>query len=257
MLHSISAYCKYLIASKNQYGVHSPFLFDFLTIGLANNKKIGLKKAFTLREELLHDHREIHVSDFGAGSKIFKNNTRSLSKIASTAGTSKGRGKLLAKITAYFKPKNILEIGTSLGISTAFMAAGAPESLITTLEGCPSTATIAQENFQKLHLNNIEVIVGEFDQSLEQALLNQTYDLIFFDGNHQKEATINYFKKCLVAASEESVFIFDDIHWTKDMEAAWHVIKNHEQVTLTVDTFKWGLVFFSKGRAKEHFTIRI
>jgi predicted O-methyltransferase YrrM len=257
LLHSIYAYCKYLIASKNQYGVHSPFLFNFLTKGLGQDKKIDLKKVLFLREELLRDHREIQVTDFGAGSKIFKNNTRSISKIASTAGTSKGRGKLLAKTTAHFKPDNILEIGTSLGISTAFMAAGAPEALITTMEGCPSTAKIAQENFQKLQLNNIEVIVGEFDQSLEHALLNQTYDLIFFDGNHQKEATINYVKKCLSAATEESVFIFDDIHWTKDMETAWREIKNHEKVTLSVDTFKWGLIFFSKGREKQHFTIRI
>lgn len=257
MLHSIKAYYKYLIASKNQYGVHSPFLFNYLTKGLRNNGQIDLEKVSALRKELLKDHRVIRVTDFGAGSKIFDNNKRVISKIASAAGISKKRGKLLARTTRYFQSKNILEIGTSLGISTLYMQAGAPEAKITTLEGCPATAAIAKENFQKLGLDNIEMLVGEFDQSLDGLIQIKSYDLIFFDGNHQKEATVRYFKKCLHAAHDDSVFIFDDIHWTKEMEAAWDKIKQHEKVSLTVDTFKWGLVFFSKGRQKQHFTVRI
>lgn len=197
------------------------------------------------------------MTDFGAGSKVFDNNRRVVSKIASAAGISKKRGKLLAKTIHYFQPHHILEIGTSLGISTAYMAAGAPQANITSLEGCPATAQIAIESFKKLDIKNIEVIIGEFDQSLDQVIENKSYDIIFFDGNHQKEATIRYFEKCLDAAHENSIFIFDDIHWSKDMEAAWEVIKNHEKVTLSVDTYKWGLVFFSKGREKQHFTVRI
>ncbi len=256
-MHMITSYYKYLIASKNQYGVHSPFLYEYMTKGLRNKKIIDIKKTKELRKELLQNQKKIKVTDFGAGSKVFESDMRAISKIASAAGTSKKRGKLLAKTTSYFKPKNILEIGTSLGLSTAFMAAGAPHAKITTLEGCPSTAAVAKENFKKLDLRNIDVIIGEFGESLVWALQNNTYDLIFFDGNHQKEATIAYFEKCLDAAHDKSIFIFDDIHWTRDMEKAWCEIKNHESVTLSVDTYKWGLVFFSKGREKQHFTIRI
>ena len=257
MLHSIQAYYKYLIASKNQYGVHSPFLFDYLTKGLRNKPEIDLKKVSALRKDLLKNHATIQVTDFGAGSKIFDNNKRVISKIASAAGTSKKRGKLLAKTTRYFQTKQILEIGTSLGISTIYMQAGAPEAKITTLEGCPATAAVAKENFQKLGLHNIEMIVGEFDQSLNRIIQNNSYDLIFFDGNHQKQPTIDYFEKCLQAAHDDSVFIFDDIHWTQEMESAWTYIKNHEKVSMSVDTYKWGFVFFSKGREKQHFTLRI
>ena len=154
-------------------------------------------------------------------------------------------------------PLDIFEIGTSLGIATTYMASGKPQATITTLEGCPETAQIAKENFQKQNLNNIEVIIGEFDQSLDQIPKSKPFDLIFFDGNHQKEATIRYFNKCLELAHEQSIFILDDIHWSKGMEAAWEEIKNHKKVSMTVDTYKWGLVFFSKGREKQHFTIRI
>ena len=257
MLSAISNYCKYLITSNNQYGVHSPFLFDYLTIGLRNTDQVDLKKALAIRKELLHNHNKITVSDFGAGSKIFADNKRIISKIALTAGISKKRGELLAQTTNYFQPKTILEIGTSLGMSTAYMSVGAPQANITTLEGCPATAKIAKQNFNKQGIKNIEVIIGNFDQTLDLVLQNKSYDLIFFDGNHQKEATISYFEKCLCSAHENSIFIFDDIHWSREMEIAWEEIKNHQKVTLTADTYKWGLVFFSKGREKQHFTLRL
>lgn len=237
--------------------MHSPFLFAYLTKGLRNSTQVDLKKVTKLRKELSRNPKEIQVTDFGAGSRIFKNHKRVVSKIAATAGISKKRGKLLSKTTNYFQPERILEIGTSLGIATAYMAAGAPKATITTLEGCTATANIAKENFQKLGLNKIEMIVGEFDQSLDQILQGKPYDMIFFDGNHQKEATIGYFKKCLDIAHEQSIFIFDDIHWSKGMEVAWEEIKSHKKVSMSVDTYKWGLVFFSKGREKQHFTIRI
>lgn len=257
MLHVVQAYSKYLFSSKNQYGVHSPFLFDYLTKGLKNKTNTATKKAISFRRNLLQDQREIQVTDFGAGSKVFKSNKRSISRIAATAGMTKKRGRLLTKTASHFKPKEILEIGTSLGIATAFMHVGAPDAKITTLEGCPSTAGIADEYFKKHHFKNIEVVIGEFSDTLDNVLKNKNYDMIFFDGNHQKQPTLEYFEKCLTSAHEESIFIFDDIHWSKEMESAWEEIKNHPRVSLTADTFQWGLVFFSSGRQKQHLTLRI
>ena len=257
MLYPAKALLHFLITSKNRYGVHSPFMFDYLTKGLKDQGDINLDGIKSLRKELEQNNLDIAVTDFGAGSKVFKTNKRSISDIASNAGISKKRGKLLAKTTAYFKPKNILEIGSSLGMSTCYMALGNPEAKITTLEGCPAIATIAKENYQKLGFRDITMVVGQFEETLDIVIKDQTFDLIFFDGNHQKEPTISYFEKCLQSSHEDSVFIFDDIHWTEEMEGAWDYIRNHEKVTLSVDTYKWGLVFFHKGRVKEHFTLRI
>ena len=257
MLHPVKAYFNYLIASKNQYGVHSPFLFDYLAKGLQHQSDLSFKSVNTMRKELLSNHKEIQVTDFGAGSKVFKDDKRSIADIAAKAGISSKRGKLLAKTIAYFKPQRILEIGTSLGIATAYMAIGAPNAKITTLEGCPTIAGIAKGNFKKFHMNTIDVIVGRFEDTLAPALVDQQFDLIYFDGNHQKVPTLSYFEQCLKTVNERSVFIFDDIHWTAEMEAAWKHIRNHKKVSLSVDTYKWGLVFFIKGRVKEHFTLRI
>ena len=257
MLYPAKAFLTFLINSKNQYGVHSPFLFDYMTKGLKNQGDIKLDKVMSLRKELVQNKLEIEVTDFGAGSKVFRTNKRRIADIASKAGISRKRGRLLTKTVAYFKPKQILEIGSSLGMSTCYMAVGNPEAKITTLEGCPAIAEIAKENFFKLGLNNIDMVVGQFEDTLDSIIKNQTYDLIYFDGNHQKEPTIAYFEKCLKTAHENSVFIFDDIHWTAEMEAAWDHIRNHKKVTLSVDTYKWGLVFFKTGRVKEHFTLRI
>jgi len=209
------------------------------------------------RKALLSNNTQIDVTDFGAGSRVFKGNRRVVADIAAKAGISGKRGALLSKTIRYFKPATILEIGTSLGISTAYMASAAPEAKIYSLEGCPAIASLAKHQFAEFNFTNIDVVVGEFSQTLPSVLKNKTYDLVYFDGNHQKEPTLAYFLQCLKAAHEDSVFIFDDIHWTRPMEEAWMDIKNHPSVTVSVDTFSWGIVFFRKGQVKQHFRLRI
>ena len=137
------------------------------------------------------------------------------------------------------------------------MSLAAPESKINTLEGCPQTAKVARSGFEEHGLKNIELHVGDFEDLLPDLLNENQYDLVFFDGNHQREATLKYFELCLQAASENSLFIFDDIHWSPDMETAWKEIMEYPEVSLTLDTYQWGLVFFRKGREKEHFVLRV
>jgi predicted O-methyltransferase YrrM len=213
-------------------------------------------KAF--REALLTNKKTIDVTDFGAGSRVFTSNRREISKIAQTAGITPKRAKLLFRITNYFQPETILEIGTSLGLATSALALGNPKAKITTVEGCPETAKVAQQQFEKFDIKNINSRVSEFEKYLKNNNLQPTtYNLIYFDGNHQKEATLNYFELLLPTITNESVWIFDDIHWSADMEEAWEIIKNHPKVTVTIDTFQWGFVFFRLEQEKEHFTIRV
>ena len=222
-----------------------------------NKASIDLNNIELFKEALLKNHEQIDITDFGAGSKVFKGNKRIVSKLASKAGISRKRGELLFKTVNYFKPKTILEIGTSLGISSTYMASAFQDTKVYTLEGCPVIAGIAKNNFFDFNFNNIELVVGEFEKTLPLVLNNKKIDLVYFDGNHQKEPTIAYFKQCLQAAHEDSVFIFDDIHWTSSMEDAWEFIKSHKSVTISLDTYKWGMVFFKKNRVKQHFCLRI
>lgn len=266
MLHIIKSYLKFLYNSKNEHGVHSPFVFDLVTNCFYNKTKYpdySILKNY--RKSLLENKNFIEVTDFGAGSRVFKSNKRQISKIAKTAGISPKRAELLYRMVRYFQPENILEIGTSLGLATSALAFGNNKSIIKTLEGCPNTLAVAKNQISNCHtersrsakFQNIEFINTEFSSYLRNSKLQTpNYQLIYFDGNHSKQATLDYFELLLPTITNETIWIFDDIHWSKDMEEAWETIKNHPKVTVTIDTFQWGIVFFRSEQEKEHFIIR-
>lgn len=264
MLFQIKSCLQFLWQSKNEHAVHSPYVFSLLTKCFYDRKpkpEYQVLKAY--RNTLLKNKNMIEVTDFGAGSKVFKSNTRKISKIAKTAGISSKRAKLLFRIVNYLQAESILEIGTSLGLATSAMATGNPKAKIITLEGCPETAKQAQLQFQKFNLNNVACVVTEFGNYLDNLESKtpkskpQIFDLIYFDGNHSKKATLDYFESLLPTITNETVWIFDDIHWSKEMDETWEIIKNHPKVSVTIDSFQWGFVFFRKEQEKEHFVIRV
>jgi predicted O-methyltransferase YrrM len=238
--------------------VHSPFVFDLVTKCFYDKKQYpeySILKRY--RKSLLENNNTIEVTDFGAGSKVFKSNTRAINQITKTAGITSKRAKLLFRITNYFQPSTILEIGTSLGLATSALALGNPKAKITTLEGCENTLAIAQKQFEEFDLANINSVATEFNSFLTNCQLNTEHcQLIYFDGNHSKQATLDYFNLLLPTITNETVWIFDDIHWSADMEEAWENIKKHPKVTVSIDTFQWGIVFFRIEQEKEHFVIR-
>ena len=258
MLFQIKSYLKFLWNSKNEHGVHSPFVFSLLTKCFYDKKS---KPEYVIlknyRKSLLQNKNFIEVTDFGAGSKVFKSNRRQISKIAETAGISSKRAELLFRVSNYFQPVTILEIGTSLGLATSALALGNPKAKVITLEGCPQTATIAKNQLNQFDCKNAESIISEFESFLiSENLQSAIYNLIYFDGNHSKKATLTYFDLLLPTIDNDSVWIFDDIHWSSEMEDAWEIIKSHPKVTVTIDTFQWGFVFFRYEQKKEHFVIR-
>ncbi|MBF4493533.1 class I SAM-dependent methyltransferase [Flavobacterium sp. MR2016-29] len=262
MLFQIRAYLKFLWNSKNEHGVHSPFVFNLLTKCFYDRKskpEYAILKKY--RKSFLDNKNFIEVTDFGSGSRVFKSNRRQISKIAKTAGISEKRAELLYRVTKYFKPESILEIGTSLGLATSALALGNIHAKVITLEGCPQTANECQSQLQKFNFNNVDSIVTEFEKYFQDIKLRlktetENFDLIYFDGNHSKKATLAYFQVLLPTIKNDSVWIFDDIHWSPEMEEAWEAIKSHQKVTVTIDTFQWGFVFFRYEQKKEHFVIR-
>lgn len=259
MLFQIKAYLDFLWNSKNEHAVHSPFVFDLVTKCFYDKKpKPEYSVLKDYRNSLLANKDFIEVTDFGAGSKVFKSNRRQISQIAKTAGITPSRAELLFRIVNYLQPENILEIGTSLGLATSALSLGNKNAKITTLEGCPQTMKECQLQLQKINFNNINCVTTEFSEYLKtQNLQPTTYNFVYFDGNHSKEATLEYFELLLPTITNETLWIFDDIHWSSDMEEAWEVIKKHPKVTVTIDTFQWGLVFFRREQEKEHFIIRV
>ena len=259
MFYQLKKYIQFFTISTTKHGVHSPFVFDLVT--KCFNKKTS-KKSFEIinryKSELNNNNTEITVTDFGAGSRVFKTNKRIVSEVLKNVSISNKQALLLTRLVSYFKSEAILEIGTSLGVGTLSLALGNKNAIITTLEGCSETIKITKNILGKYISNKIIFKEGEFDKTLTEVTLGKKYDIVYFDGNHQKEPTIRYFKQCLKTVHNETLFIFDDIYWSKEMTEAWKYIKNHKKVTLTIDTFHLGFVFFRKEQfQKEHFTIRI
>ena len=269
MLFQIKSYLQFLWNSKNEHGVHSPFVFDLITNCFYDTKKFSEYSILkNYRKSLLANANSIEVTDFGAGSRVFKSDTRAINQIVKNAGITKKRAELLFRITNYFQPESILEIGTSLGLATSALSQGLEakanramlntKSKINTLEGCTNTLAFAQKQFEEFGFKNITSINTEFSSYLKNYQLSIiNYQLIYFDGNHSKQATLDYFELLLPTTTNETVWIFDDIHWSKEMEDTWEIIQKHPKVSVTIDTFQWGLVFFRREQPKEHFVIRV
>jgi predicted O-methyltransferase YrrM len=239
--------------------MHSPFVFDFI-LNVLNNKSGYQAPAEieNLRAQLLTDKREIEIQEMGAGSRTSSSNKRAVREIARSALKSKRLARVLFRLAKHYQPKNVIELGTSLGLTTAYISKAIPSFQIISVEGNPPTAAIAEENFQKLSCSNIRVIQGNFDTVLP-AILDQfpVIDLAYIDGNHRYQPTINYFHQLLTKSDANTILVFDDIHWSDEMEKAWEEIKSHPSVQYTIDIFFLGFVFFrNEFKVKQDFSIQ-
>jgi len=254
----ITDYLKHRLTAKSRHGTHSPFVYKLADEVIYDfNDKSEYKNIEEQRKKLFNDDSVITVTDLGAGSHLNKNRTKKVSQIAKNALKSPRLAQLIYRLARHNAPKSAIELGTCLGITTAYLAKTDAEAEIITIEGCPQTAEVAKKNFQELGLENIELHVGNFDLILPDIIAHQpSLDFVYIDGNHRKDATLNYFKWCLPKVSENSLLIFDDIYWSQGMKEAWMEIKNHPEVTVTIDLFWIGLVYFKKGQAKEHFKLK-
>ena len=251
----------YLTASNGKgHGIHSPFVFEF--IGKVLNEERPFPAAYAsiedLRRRLRQDGTILEIEDMGAGSAQKATRQRSIADIARQAAKPRKWGQWLFRMARHYQPATILELGTSLGLSTSYLAAGAPDAAVWTIEGSDAVAAVARRNFQSLGLKNIHPVTGNFDQVLEGVLdAAGPIGLAFVDGNHRREPTLRYFDRLIVRASPSSVLIFDDIHWSEEMEEAWAAIKKDTRVFLTVDLFFVGLVFFREEfKVKQDFVVR-
>lgn len=255
-------YLRYYLEAANGkgHGVHSPFVFKLITEVLNDNRTYYCYNAIeTLRNQLLNDSSKIIIEDFGAGSRVEKTKERSINAIAQSSLKPKKFSQLLFRIAHYLQPQHILELGTSLGITTAYLSSACPKANLITMEGANTVATIAQSNFERLNLQNISIVPGNFDDTLSEVLKNKIpqVDFAYIDGNHRFAPTCNYFEQIIQHSHNDTCIILDDIHWSAEMEQAWDYAKNHPAVTLTIDLFFIGLVFLRREQKEtEHFIIR-
>ena len=255
----IKDYLLHRLTAKTRHGTHSPFVYKLADEVIYNKGQLQDYHVIEAqRKRLLQDETMIQVTDLGAGSHLNKDRTKKVRQIAKNALKRPGLAQLIYRLAKFNNANLIIELGTCLGITTAYLAKAVPQANVITIEGCPQTAAIAKENFKALNLDHIRLEVGNFDHILPGILEEQEkLDFVYIDGNHRKDATLNYFKWCLPKVHENSMLIFDDIYWSAGMKEAWAEIKDHPQVTVTIDLFWIGLVFFKKGQARQDFKLKV
>lgn len=254
-----NSYINYLHKSRSASGTEIPFIQD-LFVNQSDTRDDFIKhygEVAAIRSELERVSTTINVADKGAGPGTYPEIRRKISEIAGRSTQKKKYLALQYRMIRKMRPSLILELGTSFGFTTALFAKAAPEASIITIEGCPATSEIARQNFKKLNINNITLINGSFEETLE-GVFNQygKVDYLFFDGNHRMAPTLNYFLKALLFKHEKSIFVFDDIRWSEQMEAAWAEILKHPDITLSIELYATGIVMFDRSLPGNKLMIR-
>ena len=150
----------------------------------------------------------------------------------------------------------ILELGTSLGISTLALALGAPGRRIISIEGCPGLAAIARENLKKHGAQNAEVLCMEFSEAL--ALLKDKGTkvvLAFIDGNHRGAALAENVH-IIREMGEEIIIVADDIHMNKDMIQSWQSLSSGNLAPASLETFRTGMLFCLRNLTPGRYRVR-
>jgi len=251
-------FLRHYFRARTRYDIHSPFVYQLIEEVVEDNRQYyAFPEIEHLRWRLRKNKRKISITDYGAGSKVIASSSRSIASIARYSAVSASTGQQLFRLANLFHPKKMLELGTSLGISTAYQKTAVLNAEMISIEGCPETAQLAQQHLQAFEFSNLDIRTGSFSQLLPTALQDLSkLDYLYLDGDHRRGASLEYFQTCLEYAHENSIFIIADIHWSAEMEDAWRQMKNHPNVTLSIDLFHLGLLFFRKEqKTKEHYSL--
>lgn len=248
-------YFQYLLKSKGRHGTHSAFVFDFVDKCLTTkvDKNFILERKKWIKNGL-QKREKFEITDLGAGSKSLKKQ-RSIAELIRTSSTRGVYGDVLWRIVHHYRPKQILELGTSVGTGTITMKNASPDSFVTTVEGCDETLRRAYLQFDYWKLEGVFPVCSDFNDFLSQPNTTK-YDLVFLDGNHQSTATLEYLEKLMELSNDDTCFILDDIRWNDDMWNLWNTLVDDDRFHLSIDLGRMGLLWRRQHQAKEHFVLR-
>ncbi|MFW5758684.1 MAG: O-methyltransferase [Bacteroidota bacterium] len=250
--------------SKKLHGIHSPFVFGFLKdCVFADEIHPEMKDLETHRAKLIKNNTVLAFQDYGAGNRLDRHRSgnqnikkQTVAFIAKNSLHNPRNCRLFFRMIRYFECEYALEMGTSLGITTSYLSKAKPNTKIDTLEGAEPIAQIAKEWFSAANLKNITLHTGQFNQLLTRVITNKKYDFVFMDGDHKGEKVWQYFHQLLKHISFDGVLVVDDIRWSASMLKCWKKIEGHPDVTVTIDMFRFGIVFFDQALSKQNFYIR-
>ena len=257
------AYVRHMLTARNAHALHSPFLFKLYNEAIRHRATPEIMGLLRLRRDVQRDGRTITMEDFGAGSRAGMDTVRTVKSIASNSGVPSRYGAVLYRLARFTEAQNILELGTSVGLGTAFLATAVRDNptgaKVASIDASRATQKIAREYLEKLSLTEyVELLTGTFDDMLPEHLAAcRKYDLVYIHGDHRYRSTLRYFEWLLPHLHEESVVVLDEIHSSRPMERAWDQLCQHHAVRQSIDLYRFGLLFFRPNQLSEHFRLRL
>lgn len=244
---------------RNGFGIHSPYLYDLVRNVIFNQQKQAVPDYVQqLHSRLKKDRQILELNEIGAGSRVTQAGKRTVSSIARGSSVTSKQGALLFRICKWYAPSVILEFGTGLGISTAYLAAGSGGAPVITVEGCKTKHLFAVGNMIPELAPKIEFLEGDFTIHFSSMLKKvEERALVFIDGDHRYLPTMDKVTACLKKENiKEVMLILDDIYWSKEMEKAWDDCISMEMADISLDLFHFGLLIKRGGIARQHFKIK-
>jgi predicted O-methyltransferase YrrM len=257
LVYNIWSFLRFYWSAVTKYQLHSPFVYE-LCCAVQDNDRwyYAFEDIEMVRSRMLQSTVMLQMMDYGAGGNC-QTREVALKDLAARSASSGEQGRMLFYLLQHLQPTSVLELGTSLGIGTMYMWSGVPSASVVTIEGCLDCAKVAASNFEILEARNIRGVSGSFEEKLQGVLdAMKVVDAVFMDGNHRTEPTLRYFEQILPFAATNTVFIFDDVHQSPEMERAWQQVKENPSVMLTIDFYELSLVFINPDiKTKQHFKV--
>jgi predicted O-methyltransferase YrrM len=248
-LKHIYIYLKWFSKARHWkgFGIHSPFAYSFVKDVIYDNFRYPeYAKVNSITKQIKKEIKDAHITSPNKTSYVD----------ALKIGVRRKERRLLFRIVKAFKLPKIIELGTGAGFSTSSMALANEKSNIVTLDNNSDLQCVVKKVFEKELDTTTTFITQSFDEVLEDILQQEgLHGMVFVDGNHKKEATINYFETIMKHATPETIIAFHDIHWPEEMNDAWNYIKKDARVKITFDLFNIGIIFFNPGLQKQDYNV--
>ncbi len=254
-LKIIGRFLRFWNGAKSIDSVDSPLVYQLcLDIQSAHDAKTQFKKIEDKRAQLLMDNTLINVQSLGSQSKVNRSEIRSIRQIALSSVSPRNKCELLYGLVKTTKAKTVLELGTSLAISTAYVAAVDRVDYIKSVE---DSSKIHSYNENLAHNSKINMIQSDFQSYIENELNNKAkYDCIVLDGRHDEIATISYVNQLINLLNPNGIIIVDDIYWSNGLMNAWKTLRNDYRYNLKIDLFYYG-VLSNQASIKEEIDLKL